>query len=128
MAKSDLNSDTIDTRVYWFEDFISSPESDTEAVYLLPAYDEFIISYQDRSSSLTFENCNKSISSNGIFRPVIVVNGQAVGIWKRTIKKDRVSLEVEFFEQPNKVIKAQVEKAAKQYGSFLEKKAELGYK
>ena len=122
MIKADFVSETIDAQTYWLADFFSIPKAGKESVYLLPAFDEFIISYKDRSASLPFENHNKTISNNGIFRPVIVVNGQVTGIWKRTIKKDQVMVETEFFKQPNKATKSLVEKAAIQFGDFLEKK------
>ncbi|MBI5352017.1 MAG: AlkZ family DNA glycosylase [Chloroflexi bacterium] len=128
MVKSDFVSETIDSHAYWFTNILSSPKPEKEDVHLLPAFDEFIISYKDRSASLPFENHNKTVSNNGIFRPVIVVNGQIVGIWKRSIKKDKVIVEAEFFKQPSKSTMLQIEKATVQYGCFLEKEPELTYK
>ena len=123
MVQSDFVSETIGAQTYWFARRRSLPKTDEQSVYLLPAYDEFIISYKDRSAVLPFENHNKAVSNNGIFRPVIVVNGQVVGTWKRTIKKDRVSVETEFFKQPNKTTKRLIEEASIRYGRFLEKQA-----
>ena len=128
MVKSDFISESIDSRIYWFINLTSSPESVKEDIHLLPAFDEFIISYKDRSASLPFENHRKTVSNNGIFRPVIIVDGQVEGVWKRTIKKDKVIVEAEFFKQPNKATIIQIEKAAIQYGYFLEKEAVLVYK
>jgi hypothetical protein len=104
------------------------PKADQELVYLLPAFDEFIISYKDRRAALPFENHIKAVSNNGIFRPVIVVNGQVVGIWKRTTKKDKVMVETEFFRQPNETSKSLIEKASIQFGHFLEKIPEINHK
>jgi hypothetical protein len=128
MVKSDLDSQTIDSQTYWFLNSHHLPVIDPEEVYLLPAFDEFIISYKDRTASLPFENFNKAVSSNGIFRPVIVVNGQVMGIWKRTLKKDSVIVETQFFKQPGKIILSRTEKTVEQYGNFLQKKAELIHK
>ena len=128
MVKSDFISETIASQTYWLADSFSIPKTGKESVYLLPAFDEFIISYKDRSASLPLENHNKTISNNGIFRPVIVVNGQVIGIWKRTVKKDKVMMETEFFKQPNKSTKSLIEKAAISFGHFLEKKMEIIHK
>jgi hypothetical protein len=128
IAKSDLFSKKIGSHIYWFTNFSSISKKDAEDVHLLPAFDEFIISYQDRSAALPFEKHNKAVSNNGIFRPVIVVNGQVMGIWKRTIKKDKVIVETEFFNQPSKATINQIEKATEQYGCFLEKETEFVYK
>jgi len=125
LVKPDLISEEIDSQTYWSTKSFSIPKNDKEAVYLLPAYDEFIISYKDRSAALLFENHAKTVSSNGIFRPVIVVNGKVTGIWKRTIKKDKVIVETEFFKQPNQIQNSLIEKAANQFGHFIELKTEI---
>ena len=125
MVKSDLSSEIIDSQTYWFTSFFSIPKTDKKAVYLLPSFDEFIISYKDRSALLPFENQNKTVSNNGIFRPLIVVNGQVMGIWKRTIKKDKAIVEAKLFKQPNKTTKGLIIKASIEYGHFLQMKAGL---
>jgi hypothetical protein len=127
MVKSDFVSETIDAQTYWITNAFSIPKAGKEFVYLLPAYDEFIISYKDRSASLPLENHNKTVSNNGIFRPTIVINGQVTGMWKRTIKKDNVIVETEFFKQANKTTKSLIEKAAIRFGYFLEKKTEIKF-
>ena|ERR1035437_1525008 len=38
--------------------------------------DEFIISYKDRTASLPLENHIKAVSNNGIFKPIIIINGK----------------------------------------------------
>jgi hypothetical protein len=125
MVKGRLISETIHTQTLWFADDIST--TDTESVYLLPAFDEFIISYKDRSAAIPVENRIKAVSNNGIFRPVVVVNGQVMGIWKRTIKKSVVIVETELFRPPDKTTKSLIEKAAMHYGHFLEKKIEMSH-
>jgi hypothetical protein len=124
-VQSDFVAETIDSQPYWFTDASSQPATAQESVYLLPAFDEFIISYKDRSASLPFENHSKAVSNNGIFWPIIVVNGQVTGTWKRTIKKDKVIMETKHFNQPNKPTMDLIEKAAQQFGDFLEKKTEI---
>jgi hypothetical protein len=128
MVKSDLTSETVYSQAYWFSNDISFPDTSKEEVSLLPAFDEFIISYKDRTASLPLANFHRAVSSNGIFRPVIVVDGQVIGIWKRTLKKNKVIVETEFFQQPGKTTVSLVEQAAETYGCFLEKKTEVIHK
>lgn len=97
-------------------------------VHLLPAYDEFIVSYTDRSASITTEHHKKAISSNGLFRPVVVVNGEVNGIWKRTIKNQVVEIEINLFQPQNKRIKSQIEEAAEKYDSFLQLTIDIVFK
>ncbi len=124
-VQSDFVSETIDSQTYWFTNASSPPNIGQESVYLLPAFDEFIISYKDRSASLPFENHSKAVSNNGMFWPIIVVDGQVTGTWKRTIKKDTVIVELKHFNQPNKTTVDLIEKAAQQFGDFLEKQTWL---
>jgi hypothetical protein len=122
---TDFQPESIDSKLYWFRDTSSNPKVDTEAVYLLPAFDEFILSYKDRSASLPFKTRKKAISENGIFRPIIVVNGQVCGIWKRTIKKDKVFVETDFFDKPSNTTLDQIKELFHLYGDFIGK--EIGF-
>ena len=65
--------------------------------FLLPAFDEFIIGYADRSAALPKGLASSVISSNGIFRAVILQRGLVCGLWKRTIKNNRLVLSTESF-------------------------------
>ncbi|MDR0509749.1 MAG: winged helix DNA-binding domain-containing protein [Rikenellaceae bacterium] len=65
---------------------------------LLPAFDEYIVAYRDRSAVLTAERHTRAVSSNGIFRPVIVERGRVVGLWRRVVKGKRVVAVPEFFD------------------------------
>jgi hypothetical protein len=119
LIKDDLQAEKIGDQTYWLPQSFSFPVKKESAVYLLPAYDEYIISYKDRTAAISAENAPTAISSNGIFWPVIIVNGKAVGVWKRTIKKDKVIVETEFFTTPPKTIKKSLDKAEKAYRDFL---------
>jgi hypothetical protein len=123
-VKADFLSETIRGSTYWFFGSSPIPSPHDGCVYFLPAYDEFILSYADRSAALQFEDLNKAVSNNGIFRPVIVVDGQVAGIWKRTIKNDKVSVETFYFRHPDQKTTSLIENAAEQYGQFLDKKTE----
>lgn len=125
MVKSDFISETIGSETYWLTHSFSKLKKDKTSVYLLPAFDEFIISYKDRGASLALVNNKKAISDNGIFRPVVVINGQVTGLWKRTIKKSKMIVEIEFLEPHNKTSKKLIEKAAEEFGHFWDKKIEV---
>jgi hypothetical protein len=125
MVKSNFIPEKIDSQTYWLSNSFSVPVKNNNACHLLPAYDEFMISYKDRNASLNFEHHSKSISANGIFRPVIVVNGQVKGLWKRSITDNIVIVEPDFFHPFKKTELSLVKKASQKLGVFFEKKAEL---
>lgn len=122
--KTDFVAEVVDGETYYFNPEVTVREAENERIYLLPAFDEYIISYKNRTAMLTFENHLKAVSNNGIFWPVIVYNGQVIGSWKRTIKASQVTLETKYFGSPSKTIQKRVEKEFEVYAAFLEKKTE----
>ena len=118
-------SETVGSQTYWFADSKCVSVSSREEVHLLPAFDEFIISYTDRSSSLRNMDHAKAIFNNGIFRPVVIVNGRVEGTWKRTLEKGRVVIRLEPFDRPSKQRLRMIQEASERYGTFLEKEIEL---
>jgi hypothetical protein len=125
-AKWDLHSETMESVTYWFSGGLSVPKAASDSVYLLPAFDEFLISYKDRLASLPHENHHKAVSNNGIFYPVIVLNGRVTGTWKRTIKTDKAgapaAVQTTFFERPDRTTAGLIEKATARYIRFIKKR------
>jgi hypothetical protein len=120
-VKSNFITEKICSEIYWLTNSFSDTESYKTSVHILPAYDEFLISYKDRSASLSLVHSRKAVSNNGVFRPFIVVNGQVAGIWKRTTKRDKIVIETEFFRPLGKDIKRLIEKELNRFGHFLKK-------
>lgn len=124
LVKSDFHPETIEGHTCWFPDDLPLPHPAEDPAYFLPTYDEFILSYADRSASIPseLESHLKAISDRGVFRPILVVNGQVIGVWKRTIKIDTMILEIQPFTKANQSIMDLIDKAASQYGIYLDKK------
>ena len=127
LIKSDFIWETIAGEVYLFPgSFRGADRKDLlNSAFLLPAYDEYIISYKDREALLTSEEQKAAISNNGLFRPVVVINGKVRGIWKRTLRKDSALIETRMFSNLNDSEKSLVEAAAARFGDFLKLKAEV---
>ena len=85
-------------------------------VLLLPAFDELTVAYKDRSAILPHEY--EKASSYGL-KPVVVVDGRIVGIWRREAVKGKVVVEVKFFEKVSKGVARLVEREGERYGRFL---------
>jgi hypothetical protein len=122
MVRSDLVSEIVDSKTYWFAESDVNAE---DSAFLLPAFDEFIIGYTDRSATITLESHKRAVSSNGIFHPTVVFNGETIGIWKRTIRKDRVMIELEYFRRADGTAQKLIEAASVRYGEFLGKIVEF---
>lgn len=123
MVKGNLESEKADNQVFWYDPSLNEQVPATKnprRIFLLPAYDEYIISYKDRSAVLTYENHGLTVSSNGIFRPVIVLDGQVIGLWNKTIKKGKLIPDISWFIKPESRILKQLDQAFKEFALFLE--------
>ncbi|RZJ28867.1 MAG: winged helix DNA-binding domain-containing protein [Flavobacterium sp.] len=118
-----LESREINGQIHWAKSFDESPQEKT--VFLLPAFDEYLISYKDRSASIHIDHTSHAFTSNGIFRPLIVVNGQVAGIWKRTIVKEKVRIEFTFFEKKPKAFEKELLAEASKFAEFIGKTPEM---
>jgi len=123
--RNDFISDHSDSGNYIIPASFSGHKIKKDSIFLLPAYDEFLISYRDRSSSLGSSNNKITISDNGIFYPTIIINGQVEGLWKRTIIKDKVEIYPNFFRPDSDRFIKSIKKIAGSYGKFLNKEALL---
>ncbi len=121
MNTSQLLHETIDGQTYWFAETISSTPDTSPTVYLLPNYDEYTVSYKDRSAILAVPHTSKlDTRSSSPFNHVIVLNGRIAGIWKRTLEKDKVQVILNPFTQFSDAETRAVAAVADHYGAFLE--------
>src|SRR5579871_158985 len=125
MSKKNFIAEKISNEIYWLPGSFVMPAMNKNSVHLLPAFDEFLISYKDRSASLMTEHRKNTLSANGIFWPIIVVNGNVIGKWKRSVLNKKLLIETEFFTPKNKAILSLIQEKAKDFGKFLGNKSEL---
>jgi hypothetical protein len=118
----------IDSMEFLFPDSFKDDVSENTSVYLLPAYDEFLISYKDRSASLSLADNRRAVSVNGIFYPVVIVNGQVEGLWRRSVKNNKAIIEVTLFTRPDRTKRELIAKKAAMVGQFINKETEVRLK
>jgi hypothetical protein len=95
LAGSELSSADIDGQTYYYSHASYEAEISSGTVHLLPAFDEYIIAYADRSAVIAVAHTAKAISSNGIFHPTILHDGIVVGTWKYKGKR----IEMDYFDK-----------------------------
>ncbi|HEY9194667.1 MAG TPA: winged helix DNA-binding domain-containing protein [Mucilaginibacter sp.] len=115
-VKHQFSHKTIDGITYWMPDY--EPEPTKSKAYLLPAYDEFAIAYQNRDHIVLPKY--REQARYVVFDPVIVIDNQVAGNWKRTIKTNHVELSFNLFGKLNKGQTKAVDIAANNYKKFLE--------
>jgi hypothetical protein len=122
IVKSQLDREEVNNETYLFLTPSSSKPTKSGA-YLLPSWDEYTVAYKDRS--LVIDPTHEAKAGHGIFNPNIVVNGLVKGSWRRTIKKDKIILELNYFSSVSKAVHQKVSAEAKRYATFFDTKLEL---
>ncbi|MBI5958687.1 MAG: AlkZ family DNA glycosylase [Chloroflexi bacterium] len=117
-AKPGLVSEKIEGKEYWMG--ASSPARESvSGVYLLPGFDEYLLGYKDRDAVLAAEYAQKIVpGNNGVFLPMIVVEGQVVGTWKRSLKKKAVDITLQPF-MPLGPLEDRIIETAQSYADFI---------
>jgi hypothetical protein len=123
--KDHLQSEVIGNQTFWFTERKQEHKYNPVIIHLLPAYDEFLISYRNRTASLSSVDNKKAISNNGIFYPAIMENGQIIGTWKRLMKKDKVILSRNLFMKSDTDMEESVIKAISRYACFIGKTVDI---
>ena len=118
MADPFLEKETLADHTYWFTGSMAAFGKVSQEAYLLPFLDEYTVAYKDRSAFADPELMEQidAASPVGILGPVIVMDGRIVGIWKRTMKKNKMEIETSLFT-PN--AQKAVIAAAERYGTFV---------
>lgn len=116
MIKDKLSKVVIEEQTYWFAEQASTTAK--TGTYLLQAYDEYMVGYTDRSAMVHDDHIRKVAVANG-FRPSIIMDGKAIGTWRRDIEKNKVAIGIEPFLPFTKMQANAVNKACKNYSGFL---------
>lgn len=115
-VKSKLAGDTIAGRPYWWVE-PNAPMS-APSLHLLPAYDEYMVSYKDRSASLDPQYV--WLSAPEVYLGyIVVIDGQVAGTWKRTFTDGVVVIESKFSRTLSSAESERFEVAIQRYGEFL---------
>jgi hypothetical protein len=97
LTEDALQSETVGDVTYWMPPEMPLPRPVAPIVSLLPAFDEYILGYTDRRLAMDSDTFQRIVpGGNGVFRPVVLVDGRVVGTW-RLGNSARPSAVVELF-------------------------------
>lgn len=118
LANHSFIHETVDGVTYWFGSKIPTLP---KTAYILPGFDEFMLGYKDRSAALPAQFSNMIVpGNNGMFLATIVIDGQVVGTWKRTVRKASQTLAILPFEQRSKTRMNSLDTSVKRYEAFCD--------
>lgn len=92
--------------------------TDEVSALLLPPFDEFVVSYKDRSELIEDIYYSKVMTKNGLFSPTIMLNGEIVGSWKKKFQKGKPQITLSFFEHNSKEMQKMFEHEIKRLEDF----------
>lgn len=102
MIRADFICETINGRDFWMKNDTKTPPADENYALLLPPFDEFVVSYKNRTEIIEDNHYGKVMTKNGIFSPTIILNGEIIGSWKKVAQKKSPRIELSFFEKSSK--------------------------
>jgi hypothetical protein len=120
-AQDELERVEIEDITYWLRPGL---EPAADGIHVLPGFDEYLLGYSDRHAPLAGAHSSTIVpGGNGLFLATIVVNGEVVGSWRRTVssgKDQRVDVVAEPFGRLSAATRKGFERAARRYAAFLE--------
>ncbi len=126
LAGAALEREVIDDRTYWFDPSTDIRASAKSTAFLLPNYDEYFIGFKDRSAiAHRLRSTDLVTGGDAVTAHVIVVDGQLVGRWKRSIERDAVVIALNLLVPLTKNEQRAVRPAVEAYSEFLGLRAKL---
>jgi len=116
-SKNELISIVENGHEFWMAGEPPVAVAKSSGAYLLPAFDEFAVAYADRTAIVRPKYLEQA--KHVIFDPSIVVNGQVVGTWTRTLKKQGVEVALNLFGKISQAQQQRAEAAAARYRKFI---------
>ncbi|MDR2839862.1 MAG: winged helix DNA-binding domain-containing protein [Paludibacter sp.] len=93
MVKPLLHAEVIENQEYFFTSSIVPTDLQFGQIHLLPIYDEFIMGYKDRTAIMAEKN-----NATFCYDSMIILDGQVIGTWRRSIAKNEIDLCLNFFK------------------------------
>jgi hypothetical protein len=119
LAAPHLARETVGSETVWLPVSAAVAEEKSPAVHLLPPYDEYTVAYRDRSAVLDPAHAKGMATGNGIFFPILVIDGRVVGTWKRMLKRREVVVTPSPFAPLSRSQTRALTLTARRYGAFL---------
>jgi hypothetical protein len=107
-------------QIYWFSESKPFTKVGSPTAHLSSVYDEYISGYKDRSAIIDERHATTLRALGNALNYIVVIDGQIVGAWKRTLRKNAVIVETNLFRRLTETENRAVTAAAKRYGKFLE--------
>jgi len=125
-VKSHLVSEVWNDQTYWLANSVSPAREKSPAAHLLPNYDEYFIGFKDRSAiGEVARLAGIRPDDPSLIAHIILLDGQIVGGWRRTVTKNAVILERNIFTDLTRAQERALAREVDRYSEFLGLPVEL---
>jgi hypothetical protein len=118
MVGSELSTERVDGRTYWFSPATPAASRRTASAFLLSLYDEYLIAYKDRSAALDLSRW-KTVAARDPFVAPVVLDGRVVGGWKRAHGPHGVAVNISSMQRLDASKRRAVTESARAYADFF---------
>lgn len=119
MLDREIEEMQIEGFTYWTSRRSSNSTARNAEAHLLPAYDEYNVAYKNRQHVFD-QSAVSQITNWGALGPIVIVNGRIVAIWKATLGRNSIDVNVQPARPLNKNEAAALAKAATRYAAFID--------
>lgn len=128
LLASELAREEMDGKTYYFPPSSPPAKASSPTAHLLPNYDEYFIGLKDRSAIMQRLRDRPPGELQGwLGVHIIVVEGQVVGGWKRTLKRSEIVMELGLLTPLTAAERRAVVDAAQRYGRVHGQAVSLTY-
>jgi hypothetical protein len=125
MIKRKFKRTIIDGKEYFFRVPASFSTEISQTALLLPNYDEYVISYKNRTESIDRKHLAVILKErNAVFTNAILINGKIEGLWQRSFRNNSVIVTTRSFSTLSKSRHELVTRSVNRYAKFLGKSLE----
>jgi hypothetical protein len=117
-ARPALATERVGGELRWCAASGPPPPARPGGALLLPAFDEYLVGYRDRSAVLAGEHVRSVNEGGGMLAPSAVIGGRVLGVWRRS-GSAKVAIEVTPFERLPSAAQRSLQEAAGRYATFL---------
>lgn len=111
--------ETLNNKEYIFASSSSKNKTKLDTTFLMPDYDEYGMSYKDRSALSSIQKLNNPRASI-VFNRMLVIEGKIEGTWHRSLTKNKAEVTLAPFTTLSKTKEKLVAKAVKRFTAFVQ--------
>lgn len=88
-------------------------------IRLLPHFDVYLLAHRDKQHLLSAAHYKRVYRNQGWISPVVLVDGEILGVWSYKAEKNKVIISVDAFGKLSKPVRAGIEQEAEGVAKFL---------